>query len=172
MKLASTGIVGVVNTTSDSLKSTKLCHQSNAPNGTRLSLGVDDGDAESEPPPTPSSYGDLMASDDLMDVRDDDDTLVALTLSTVTPPQDNANANSNPNSSGNSHGHSNGSSNGNGKGKKRERKPRETRRLVRNGFPVSPLSANGTLLNNVPEQTEPEDLSMTSSGHLNTVTQT
>merc|ERR1712071_530539 len=84
------------------------------------------------------------------------------------PPQGNANANSNPNSSGNSHGHSNGSSNGNGKGKKRERKPRETRRLVRNGFPVSPLSANGTLLNNVPEQTEPEDLSMTSSGHLNT----
>merc|ERR1712071_517954 len=81
---------------------------------------------------------------------------MGLTLSTVTPPQDNANANSNRNSSGN------------GKGKKRERKPRETRRLVRNGFPVSPLSANGTLLNNVPEQTEPEDLSMTSSGHLNT----
>ena len=67
----------------------------------------------------------------------------ALTLSTVTPPQD---------------------SNG---GKKRERKPRETRRLVRNGFPASPNgSAN---LSNLPEQTEPEDLSMTSSAHINTV---
>ena len=77
---------------------------------------AEDLDAESEPPPTPSSYG--MASDDLMDVRDDDDALMdepsatlitsrsqsrtpvvsetatlsyaALTLSTVTPPQDSS----------------------------------------------------------------------------------
>ena len=121
---------------------------------------TDDLDAESEPPPTPSSYG--MASDDLMDVRDvDDDVLLdrsqsrtpvvndtatlsyaALTLSTVTPPPQDGS-------------------------KKRERKPRETRRLVRNGFTTSP-NANGNL-SNVPEQTEPEDLSMTSSAHLSTV---
>lgn len=35
---------------------------------------ADELDGESEPPPTPSSYG--MASDDLMDVRDDDDALI------------------------------------------------------------------------------------------------
>ena len=124
-----------------------------------------DTDAESEPPPTPSSYG--MTSDDLLDVHDDDEVLQHAGSRLLGSRIQNQvrNRSRTPSILTAS---SDGSTLGYGpqlltqQEKKRERKPRETRRVIRLTGPRfgGPSAA---LITSVPEQTEPEDLSMTST---------